>query len=164
MITLMKFLMVLLLITRVVSDAKPAPDHYVNVVRVNPSAGIGDGDDEFTCSSACDGNYMVCHSVIRNVYEHFICLKVRSGCKRRCRHPETKVDVIITPLTKELDKIWNSRSWVHCRRNWVEIFLLLATGSRISLKWYAIWSAQELLQFYCGARFSLWSMPSKSNI
>lgn len=110
MTTLMKFLMVFLLITHVVSDAKPAGRHFVNIVRVNPAASIDNSNSKYTCSSTCDGNYMVCHSVIRNVYEHFICLKVRSGCKRRCRNPETKDDVIITPLTKELDKIWNSRS------------------------------------------------------
>lgn len=110
MTTLMKFLMVFLLITRVVSDAKPAPRHIINTIRINPMVG---NSDKYTCSSLCDGNYMVCHNVIRNVYEHFICLKVRFGCKKRCQNPEIKDDVIITPLTKELDKIWNSRSWVN---------------------------------------------------
>ena len=107
---MMKSLMVLLLLTHVVSstDAKPVPGRPI--VRVNPAAQITNSRDWSNCSSACDGNYMVCANVIRNFYEHFICLKVRSGCKHHCRHPDLSGDVIITPLSLELDKIWNTKS------------------------------------------------------
>lgn len=95
--TIMRSFVLLLVITIVISNARPTSfqmrPNYINREIKSKK--------DFTCSSICDGDYLLCYSVIRNLYEHFICLKVRSSCKRRCP--------IEAELHNQLNRIWNKK-------------------------------------------------------
>lgn len=98
------FLLILLLVvTYVISDVHTAPARS----RLRRATVVQ------RCGNKCDGNYMMCSYVIRSVFEHYICLKVRSGCKNKCKNPEKKdveSDVVIAPLSPELASLWNVKS------------------------------------------------------